>query len=99
MEAIKRNVYVLDLIKNQTETVCLEAVKQDGCALKYIKEQTEEMCLEAIKQNCFTLVHVNRTIAWKLFKNKIYRIFNLEENQYEIISQNSEIELTNKKQN
>ncbi len=49
LEAVKRNGYLLQYVKDQTEAVCLEAVKSDGDSLRYVKDQTEAVCLEAVK--------------------------------------------------
>ena len=36
LEAVKRNGYALQYVKDQTEAVCLEAVKRNGDALQYV---------------------------------------------------------------
>ena len=36
LEAVKRNGYALQYVKEQTEAICLEAVKEDGYALQYV---------------------------------------------------------------
>ena len=58
MEAVKRNGYALQYVKDQTEAICLEAVKEDGYALRYVKDQTEAICLEAVKRNGYALRYV-----------------------------------------
>ena len=51
LEAVKKNGFALQYVKNQTPDICLEAVKQNGLALRYVKEQTPEICLEAVKED------------------------------------------------
>ena len=58
LEAVKRNGYSLQYVKDQSEAVCLEAVKQDGYSLRYVKDQTEAVCLEAVKQDGYSLQYV-----------------------------------------
>ena len=36
LEAVKRNGYALQYVKDQTEAICLEAVKRNGYALQYV---------------------------------------------------------------
>ena len=55
LEAVKRDGYALEYVKEQTSEMCLEAVKRDGLTLKFVKEQTPEICLEAVKQNGYAL--------------------------------------------
>lgn len=62
LEAVKKEGYDLQYVKDQTPEICLEAVKQDGYTLKYVKEQTPEICLEAVKQDGYALQYVNENI-------------------------------------
>ena len=38
LEAVKKNGYALQYVKDQTEAICLEAVKQNGHALQFVNE-------------------------------------------------------------
>ena len=64
LEAVKRDGYALEYVKEQTFEMCIESVvvKRDECALKYalkfVKEQTPEICLDAIKETGFALKFV-----------------------------------------
>jgi len=49
LEAVKRNGYALQYVKDQTEAVCLEAVKQDGYALQYVNVNVFEIDIELKK--------------------------------------------------
>ena len=62
IEAVKRNGYALQYVKDQTEQVCIEAVKRNGFALRYVKEQTEQVCIEAVKEDGDALRYVNLSI-------------------------------------
>jgi hypothetical protein len=62
LEAVKRNSFSLQYVKEQTEAICLEAVKQDGESLKYVKEQTEAICLEAVKVDGESLQYVDKRV-------------------------------------
>ena len=55
LEAVKRDGYALQYVKEQTPEICLEAVKTDGYALQYVKEQTKDICLEAVKTDGLAL--------------------------------------------
>ena len=39
LEAVKKDGYALQYVKEQTDTICLEAVKNNGYALQYVKEK------------------------------------------------------------
>ncbi len=49
LAAIYTNPMNLELVKYQTEFLCLEAVKLYGFTLKFVRTQTPEICLEAVK--------------------------------------------------
>jgi len=49
LAAIYTNPMNLELVKYQTEFLCLEAVKLYGFTLRFVRTQTPEICLEAVK--------------------------------------------------
>jgi len=63
MEAVKRNGYALQYVKDQTADVCMEAVKRNGYALQYVKDQTADVCMEAVKQDGEALRYVKDQTA------------------------------------
>lgn len=56
--AICTNPMNLELVKYQSEFLCLEAVKLEGSALKFVRNQTDEICLEAVQNNPDALQYV-----------------------------------------
>ena len=62
LDAVERNGFALQYVKEQTLEICLEAVKQNGDALQYVQNQTPELCLEAVKQNGYAIQFVNPII-------------------------------------
>jgi len=58
LEAVKKNGWFLEYVKNQTPELCMEAVKQNGLALKFARDETPELCMEAVKQNGLALKYV-----------------------------------------
>jgi hypothetical protein len=58
MDAVKKNGYCLQYVKNQIPDICLEAVRQDGYILKYVEKQTPELCMEAVKSSGGSLKYV-----------------------------------------
>ena len=50
-----------DMLKNQTDEICLEAVKQNGFALQFVKNQTDKICMEAVKQDGYALQYVKKS--------------------------------------
>ena len=55
LEAVKRNVFSIQFIKNPSEKVKLAAVKCNGCSIKYITNPSEEVQLEAVKRNGYAI--------------------------------------------
>ena len=58
LEAVKRDGFTLEYVKEQTHEICLEAVKQTVFALRFVIDQTPEICLAAVKQNGYALAFV-----------------------------------------
>jgi len=74
LEAVKRDGYALECVKDQTEAICLEAVKETGSALGYVKDQTEAICLEAVKEDGDALGYVrDREVFLKLLDLKLQK--------------------------
>jgi hypothetical protein len=59
LEAVKQYGCALQLVRDQTDEICLEAVKQDGYALRFVKKQTDKIRLEAVKQDGWALRYVD----------------------------------------
>ena len=58
LEAVKKNGWFLEYVKNQTPEICMAAVKQNGEALEFVQNQTPELCMAAVKQNGLALKYV-----------------------------------------
>ena len=62
LEAVKRNGYSLQYVRDQDKDICLEAVKRNGYSLRYVRAQDKDICLEAVKKNGDALQFVNPSI-------------------------------------
>ena len=51
LAAVRKNGYVIKIIKKQSEQIQLAAVKQNGYAIKYIDNPSEEVQLAAVKRS------------------------------------------------
>jgi hypothetical protein len=58
LEAVKKDGFNLEHVKNQTEEICLAAVEDKPLALKYVKNQTPKICTVAISQSFYALKYV-----------------------------------------
>ena len=54
LEAVKRNGYALQYVKEQSKDICLEAVKQDGYALRYVNKKIFIKTKEVVQGNSST---------------------------------------------
>ena len=50
-DAVQKDGYALQYVKNQNDEICKQAVKQNGYALQFVKNQTDEICKLAVQQN------------------------------------------------
>ena len=71
LEAVKKNGYALQYVKDQTKDICLEAVKRNGYALRHVKDQTEDICLEAVKRNGDASRFIDKSVFLKNSKNTL----------------------------
>jgi len=55
----RKDVKVLDLIKNQTNDMCKNAVKRNGMALKYVRQPTDEIRRLAVQENDWALYYID----------------------------------------
>ena len=60
-------VLLYNIVKEQTQEICLAAVKQNGYALQYVKEQTPDICLAAVKQDGYALQFVKDKFHTQIF--------------------------------
>jgi Domain of unknown function (DUF4116) len=51
LEAVKRNGYALQYVKDQTPEICTEAVKADGDALRYVDKKIFEPEEEIVEKS------------------------------------------------
>jgi len=51
LEAVRKNGYAIEYIKNPSEEMQLEAVRKNGYAIDYIKNPSEKVQLEAVREN------------------------------------------------
>jgi len=52
--------YILQNIKTQTDTICMEAIIINAHELANVKNKTEAICLEAVRQNGYALEYVEQ---------------------------------------
>jgi len=60
LEAVKRDGYALQYVKEQSEALCLEAVKQNGDALRYV----DERCLACAPCKEMTVAEINEALGF-----------------------------------
>ena len=58
LAAVRKNGYVIKIIKKQSEQIQLAAVKQNGYAIKYIDNPSEEVQLAAVEQNGYSIGYI-----------------------------------------
>ena len=50
LEAVRKDIWNLQYVENQTEEMCIEAIEKDTSALQYIKNQTEELIKKEVQR-------------------------------------------------
>ena len=58
LEAVQKDGWALEYVKEQTPEICLAAVRQNVWALNWVKEQTPEICLVAVQQCGLALMSI-----------------------------------------
>jgi len=58
LEAVKRNVFSIQFIKNPSEEVQLESVKQNGYSIMCINNPSEKVQLESVKEDGYAIKYI-----------------------------------------
>jgi hypothetical protein len=67
MNALKKDLNVIRLIKVDIHDIFMYCVEKNGLLLKYIKHQTIDLCIKAIKQNVNSIIYVDKKYLHEAF--------------------------------
>ncbi len=89
-DKIRKNVFALKYIKNQTKEICLHAIRVNISAFEYIKNKTEDICLEALRINGLLLKYIkNQTeyMCLEAINNNGFALEHVKNQTYELCLQ------------